>query len=318
MTIQPQMFNYNTQSVYKPFLNNNTYQNNVISQAQTQTPQVKTSVKKNGDILKDIIPIPIGGVFGGVGGKLFQLQKEKSIKKQCDELWNNILNFSETPRIKNFYNDSSIARSYTKLYVQADIISLASAGRFELPNCVLFEGKDELMRKKTMDFFRALSGANYTQIDIYQDDLLDTLGVLEKNYAKTKKWNLLYVKNMDDFINRNVVDGSVVESMKAIMCCCAQDFKTTLLFETKNSELLDEIALEPNRITGWYCTDKMKHLDEYISTVSKYLRLENLEYALKKKKTYIKWAGFGAAIGLGIALTHFFMKLKGGKDENKQ
>lgn len=318
MTIQPQMFNYNIQSVYRPFLNSNTHLNNTISQAQTHSSQAKPPVRKAGGIIKDIIPVPIGGLFGCIGGKLFQLQQEKSIKKQCDELRNNILNFSETPRIKNFYNDSSIARSYTKLYVQADAISLASAGRFELPNCVLFEGKDELMRKKAMDFFRALSRANYTQMDIYQDDLLDTLGVLEKNYAKTKKWNLLYVKNMDDFINRNVVDGSVVESMKAIMCCCAQDFKTTLLFETKNSELLDEIALEPNRITGWYCTDKMKHLDEYISTVSKYLRLENLEYALKKNKTYIKWAGFGAAIGLGIALTHFFMKLKGGKDENKQ
>ena len=318
MTIQPQMFNYNIQSVYRPFLNSNTHLNNAISQAQTHSSQAKPPVRKAGGIIKDIIPVPIGGLFGCIGGKLFQLQQEKSIKKQCDELRNNILNFSETPRIKNFYNDSSIARSYTKLYVQADIISLASAGRFELPNCVLFEGKDELMRKKAMDFFRALSRANYTQMDIYQDDLLDTLGVLEKNYAKTKKWNLLYVKNMDDFINRNVVDGSVVESMKAIMCCCAQDFKTTLLFETKNSELLDEIALEPNRITGWYCTDKMKHLDEYISTVSEYLRLENLEYALKKNKTYIKWAGFGAAIGLGIALTHFFMKLKGGKDENKQ
>ena len=318
MTIQPQMFNYNIQSVYRPFLNSNTHLNNAISQAQTHSSQAKPPVRKAGGIIKDIIPVSIGGLFGCIGGKLFQLQQEKSIKKQCDELRNNILNFSETPRIKNFYNDSSIARSYTKLYVQADAISLASAGRFELPNCVLFEGKDELMRKKAMDFFRALSRANYTQMDIYQDDLLDTLGVLEKNYAKTKKWNLLYVKNMDDFINRNVVDGSVVESMKAIMCCCAQDFKTTLLFETKNSELLDEIALEPNRITGWYCTDKMKHLDEYISTVSEYLRLENLEYALKKNKTYIKWAGFGAAIGLGIALTHFFMKLKGGKDENKQ
>lgn len=318
MTIQPQMFNYNIQSVYRPFLNSNTHLNNAISQAQTHSSQAKPPVRKAGGIIKDIIPVPIGGLFGCISGKLFQLQQEKSIKKQCDELRNNILNFSETPRIKNFYNDSSIARSYTKLYVQADAISLASAGRFELPNCVLFEGKNELMRKKAMDFFRALSRANYTQMDIYQDDLLDTLGVLEKNYAKTKKWNLLYVKNMDDFINRNVVDGSVVESMKAIMCCCAQDFKTTLLFETKNSELLDEIALEPNRITGWYCTDKMKHLDEYISTVSEYLRLENLEYALKKNKTYIKWAGFGAAIGLGIALTHFFMKLKGGKDENKQ
>lgn len=318
MTIQPQVFNYNTQSVYKPFLNSNAYSNNAISQAQTQVSQAKTPAKKNGGILKDIIPTPIGGLFGGIGGKLFQVQKEKGIKKQTDELRNIVLNFSEIPRIKNFYDDAGIARSYTKLYAQADAISLAPTGKFELPNCLLFEGADVLVRKKTMDFFRALSGANYTQIDFYQDNLLDTLDALEKNYAKTKKWNLLYVKNMDDSINRNIVDGSVVESMKAIMCCCAQDFKTTLLFETKNSELLDEIALEPNRITGRYCTDKMKHLDEYISTVSEYLRLENLEYALKKKKTYIKGAGIGATVGLGVALAHFFIKLKGGKDENKQ
>ena len=92
------------------------------------------------------------------------------------------------------------------------------------------------------------ANVNSRKIDIFEDDLLDTLDSAEKNYQNTGRWNLIYVKNMDKAINPNVSDMSVIESMKAVMTLTAQDYHTTLIFCACDPQQLDEISIEPNRV----------------------------------------------------------------------
>lgn len=208
------------------------------------------------------------------------------------------------------------------MLAQAQLIDFAKYKNYEKLNCILLEGQEQAASDKIITFLKNISCANYSEIDVKQQNLLDTLEKLEKTYQKTGVWNLLHAKNMDELINTEISDRSVIESMKAIMTSVAQDYKTTIVFDTKNSKVLDEIALDPNRIDGHYYVDKMKHLDEFFSKVCDFYATPNTQ-EIAKKKLCLKGAGIGALIGAGALLLHVFIKkndikLKGDKNENKQ
>ena len=130
-----------------------------------------------------------------------------------------------------------------------DLIQAQKEGfQVEIPNCVMFVNKDDNISEQFINWAMREANVNSRKIDIFEDDLLDTLDSAEKNYQNTGRWNLIYVKNMDKAINPNVSDMSVIESMKAIMTLTAQDYHTTLIFCACDPQQLDEISIEPNRV----------------------------------------------------------------------
>lgn len=99
-----------------------------------------------------------------------------------------------------------------------DLIQAQKEGfQVEIPNCVMFVNKDDNISEQFINWAIREANVNSRKIDIFEDDLLDTLDSAEKNYQNTGRWNLIYVKNMDKAINPNVSDMSVIESMKAVM-----------------------------------------------------------------------------------------------------
>ena len=130
-----------------------------------------------------------------------------------------------------------------------DLIQAQKEGfQVEIPNCVMFVNKDDNISEQFINWAIREANVNSRKIDIFEDDLLDTLDSAEKNYQNTGRWNLIYVKNMDKAINPNVSDMSVIESMKAVMTLTAQDYHTTLIFCACDPQQLDEISIEPNRV----------------------------------------------------------------------
>lgn len=130
-----------------------------------------------------------------------------------------------------------------------DLIQAQKEGfQVEIPNCAMFVNKDDNISEQFINWAMREANVNSRKIDIFEDDLLDTLDSAEKNYQNTGRWNLIYVKNMDKAINPNVSDMSVIESMKAIMTLTAQDYHTTLIFCACDPQQLDEISIEPNRV----------------------------------------------------------------------
>ena len=116
-----------------------------------------------------------------------------------------------------------------------------------IPNCIMISHKDPDVNNILVNSIEDLVNADYKTIDISQ--LSTKLDEAEENYQKTRNWNVLRVNNLEDRINPEKSLNKVISSMKNIMTSTAEDYHSTLLFTTLQPEKLDEIALQPHRVT---------------------------------------------------------------------
>ena len=122
----------------------------------------------------------------------------------------------------------------------------------EIPNVIMIHDSQGNVADELVNYTRTNSDVLFERVkgadnSIMQKELYEKLQTGQANYEKTKIRTLLEVENMGKMISKDA-PFSLTEWMKDIMTSCAEEFKTTLIFKTKDTSGYVSEALEPHRI----------------------------------------------------------------------
>ena len=261
---------------------------------QTQQPQVKNkTIDKGLTYLSYGVLVPASGFVGGkVANKQYQKNKQALsdlVSKQGHEpLDNKCFNFRD--RVMATFSDL--------------VLNEKEGHPVDMPNCLLVVGDDPKYCERIIDWIGKTSNADYKTIK-NGDDILSHLEQYEENYQKTKNRTLLHVKDMESLIDHHKSEDWVVESMKDIMSAAAEDYHTTIIFQTQDPSKLDSIALQPHRVKKQFNINDIPEkklletegkINEYMNNFSK---LEN--FPKTKNKKILTGVGIGILVGSAVA-----------------
>ena len=286
--------------------------------------RIKNSPAK--DVFVSCASIGAGGILGNQISQKIIKKNEASINLKLDEIkqqLNEFLSKSTQENAagavsKNPYKDMTLLMDKTLFSKENPYV--------EMPNCLLFLGQDKAKTKGIMDWFIHANQQRYLSFDMMNniDNFADFLEENEKQYQKTKIWNFVYAKDLDKLISTDS-DKSDIAMMKSVMCRCADDFHTTLLFQTKDLKTLDDTAIESYRVSRCFDTDNMPDFSEYKSMINKFnTLLDELRNIVKnKKQILLKGTSIGILAGILASITAIFtvrkfMQNKENNNENKQ
>ena len=261
---------------------------------QSQQPQVKNkTIDKGLTYLSYGVLVPASGFVGGkVANKQYQKNKQALsdlVSKQGHEpLDNKCFNFRD--RVMATFSDL--------------VLNEKEGHPVDMPNCLLVVGDDPKYCERIIDWIGKTSNADYKTIK-NGDDILSHLEQYEENYQKTKNRTLLHVKDMESLIDHHKSEDWVVESMKDIMSAAAEDYHTTIIFQTQDPSKLDSIALQPHRVKKKFNINDIPEktfletegkINEYMNNFSK---LEN--FPKTKNKKILTGVGIGILVGSAVA-----------------
>ena len=237
--------------------------------------------------------VPASGFVGGkVANKQYQKNKQALsdlVSKQGHEpLDNKCFNFRD--RVMATFSDL--------------VLNEKEGHPVDMPNCLLVVGDDPKYCERIIDWIGKTSNADYKTIK-NGDDILSHLEQYEENYQKTKNRTLLHVKDMESLIDHHKSEDWVVESMKDIMSAAAEDYHTTIIFQTQDPSKLDSIALQPHRVRKKFNINdipekKLLETDREINEYAKNLaKLEN--FPKTKNKKILTGVGIGMLVGTAVA-----------------
>ncbi len=261
---------------------------------QPQQPQVKNkTIDKGLTYLSYGVLVPASGFVGGkVANKQYQKNKQALsdlVSKQGHEpLDNKCFNFRD--RVMATFSDL--------------VLNEKEGHPVDMPNCLLVVGDDPKYCERIIDWIGKTSNADYKTIK-NGDDILSHLEQYEENYQKTKNRTLLHVKDMESLIDHHKSEDWVVESMKDIMSAAAEDYHTTIIFQTQDPSKLDSIALQPHRVRKKFNINdipekKLLETDREINEYAKNLaKLEN--FPKTKNKKILTGVGIGMLVGTAVA-----------------
>ena len=261
---------------------------------QPQQPQVKNkTIDKGLTYLSYGVLVPASGFVGGkVANKQYQKNKQALsdlVSKQGHEpLDNKCFNFRD--RVMATFSDL--------------VLNEKEGHPVDMPNCLLVVGDDPKYCERIIDWIGKTSNADYKTIK-NGDDILSHLEQYEENYQKTKNRTLLHVKDMESLIDHHKSEDWVVESMKDIMSAAAEDYHTTIIFQTQDPSKLDSIALQPHRVRKKFNINdipekKLLETDREINEYAKNLaKLEN--FPKTKNKKILTGVGIGILVGSAVA-----------------
>ena len=261
---------------------------------QPQQPQVKNkTIDKSLTYLSYGVLVPASGFVGGkVANKQYQKNKQALsdlVSKQGHEpLDNKCFNFRD--RVMATFSDL--------------VLNEKEGHPVDMPNCLLVVGDDPKYCERIIDWIGKTSNADYKTIK-NGDDILSHLEQYEENYQKTKNRTLLHVKDMESLIDHHKSEDWVVESMKDIMSAAAEDYHTTIIFQTQDPSKLDSIALQPHRVRKKFNINdipekKLLETDREINEYAKNLaKLEN--FPKTKNKKILTGVGIGMLVGTAVA-----------------
>lgn len=131
----------------------------------------------------------------------------------------------------------------------------------EIPNVIMLEDRIGDMGDTLSEYARKNSNTyhdivNPNLVENMQKDLYTRLKAGKQNFDTTGIRTLLEVKDMGNLISKNA-PFSLTEWMKDIMTCCAEEFKSTLIFKTFDSSKYVSETMEPHRI-GLKIINKIK------------------------------------------------------------
>ena len=159
-------------------------------------------------------------------------------------------------KLKNEYNEffmKNIHSETSKLNYFACYIEQEKQGKLvELPNCIMIQDPADIVGDEMIKMAKDLSDTNCEKI-VYknnqetQKELYETLNKCKANFDKTGKRSLLEVEGFENLILKEA-PFSLTEWMKDIMNCCADEFRTTIIFKTKDSSKLVSETMEPHRV----------------------------------------------------------------------
>lgn len=261
---------------------------------QPQQPQVKNkTIDKSLTYLSYGVLVPASGFVGGkVANKQYQKNKQALsdlVSKQGHEpLDDKCFNFRD-----------KVMATFSDL-----VLNEKEGHPVDMPNCLLVVGDDPKYCERMIDWIGKTSNADYKTIK-NGDDILSHLEQYEENYQKTKNRTLLHVKDMESLIDHSKVKDRTVESMKDIMSAAAEDYHTTIIFQTQDPSKLDSIALQPHRVKKKFNINdipekKLLETDREINEYAKNLaKLEN--FPKTKNKKILTGVGIGMLVGTAVA-----------------
>ena len=261
---------------------------------QPQQPQVKNkTIDKGLTYLSYGVLVPASGFVGGkVANKQYQKNKQALsdlVSKQGHEpLDDKCFNFRD-----------KVMATFSDL-----VLNEKEGHPVDMPNCLLVVGDDPKYCERMIDWIGKTSNADYKTIK-NGDNILAHLEQYEENYQKTKNRTLLHVKDMESLIDHHKSEDWVVESMKDIMSAAAEDYHTTIIFQTQDPSKLDSIALQPHRVRKKFNINdipekKLLETDREINEYAKNLaKLEN--FPKTKNKKILTGVGIGILVGSAVA-----------------
>ena len=261
---------------------------------QSQQPQVKNkTIDKSLTYLSYGVLVPASGFVGGkVANKQYQKNKQALsdlVSKQGHEpLDDKCFNFRD-----------KVLETFSNL-----VLNEKEGHPVDMPNCLLVVGDDSKYCERMIDWIGKTSNADYKTIE-KGDDILSHLEQNEENYQKTRNRTLLHVKDMESLIDHSKVKDRTVESMKDIMSAAAEDYHTTIIFQTQDPSKLDSIALQPHRVKKKFNINdipekKLLETDRKINEYAKNLaKLEN--FPKTKNKKILTGVGIGILVGSVVA-----------------
>ena len=261
---------------------------------QPQQPQVKNkTIDKSLTYLSYGVLVPASGFVGGkVANKQYQKNKQALsdlvTKQRHEPLDDKCFNFRD-----------KVMATFSDL-----VLNEKEGHPVDMPNCLLVVGDDPKYCERMIDWIGKTSNADYKTIK-NGDDILSHLEQYEENYQKTKNRTLLHVKDMESLIDHHKSEDWVVESMKDIMSAAAEDYHTTIIFQTQDPSKLDSIALQPHRVRKKFNINdipekKLLETDREINEYAKNLaKLEN--FPKTKNKKILTGVGIGMLVGTAVA-----------------
>ena len=261
---------------------------------QPQQPQVKNkTIDKSLTYLSYGVLVPASGFVGGkVANKQYQKNKQALsdlvTKQRHEPLDDKCFNFRD-----------KVMATFSDL-----VLNEKEGHPVDMPNCLLVVGDDPKYCERIIDWIGKTSNADYKTIK-NGDDILSHLEQYEENYQKTKNRTLLHVKDMESLIDHHKSEDWVVESMKDIMSAAAEDYHTTIIFQTQDPSKLDSIALQPHRVKKKFNINdipekKLLETDREINEYAKNLaKLEN--FPKTKNKKILTGVGIGMLVGTAVA-----------------
>ena len=261
---------------------------------QSQQPQVKNkTIDKSLTYLSYGVLVPASGFVGGkVANKQYQKNKQALsdlVSKQgLEPLDDKCFNFRD-----------KVMATFSDL-----VLNEKEGHPVDMPNCLLVVGDDPKYCERMIDWIGKTSNADYKTIK-NGDNILAHLEQYEENYQKTKNRTLLHVKDMESLIDHHKSEDWVVESMKDIMSAAAEDYHTTIIFQTQDPSKLDSIALQPHRVRKKFNINdipekKLLETDREINEYAKNLaKLEN--FPKTKNKKILTGVGIGMLVGSAVA-----------------
>ncbi len=250
----------------------NKIQNNQISYKSQPSPKEKIS--DNWTYLTGLITLPVGGYLGWKNcrdkfekeHKLLLGEKEQETIKSMDlvpesevclKKQNALLEKlkelePERKRILEELDDMSIPESKLRYNLQTScsdkILRFKEGFPTEMPNCIMLVGESSDFGLSLYDWLCTQSKSQHTIIE--GNTIKNLTEYMEKNQKPIKgKWNLVFAKNLDHYINIQKATSKEIAAMKDLMSNCAEDSATTIIFQTKDPSQLDSITIQPHRVS---------------------------------------------------------------------
>ena len=126
-----------------------------------------------------------------------------------------------------------------------------------VPNCVMFFGSDKKTLSRLVEWTSWNVNASFATVkhlenqdpNITLSQIGQALESAEQNYQHNGQRTVLYVDGYDRLLNHKETPDDVIEALKDVMSCSAEDYHTTLIFTTNDTSKLDKIALQPHRVS---------------------------------------------------------------------
>jgi hypothetical protein len=100
--------------------------------------------------------------------------------------------------------------------------------------------------------------SNCNFVEINEDDrLMMQLREAGAKHRETGNRTLIHVKGFEQLLHPEITAADKIESLKSIMCRTAEDYHSTIIFNAKNPSKLDQIALQPHRVTKFDIPQKL-------------------------------------------------------------
>lgn len=230
--------------------------------------------------------------IGSIGGYLVYSNKQKDFMQKLKNSEDNISNSN----IINFID--KVQSSF------ADLITREKEGRkASFPNCIMLVGEDKELNNKIIKLTGKNCKAKFEELNS-NNGIIQKLRESGSLYRDSAKRTLLHIKNLSTLLNPKESSSDIIESLKSVMSSCAENYGSTLIFNSTDPEKLDKIAIEPHRV---------KRIDVNINN-NDFVRFENnldKTYMLKQKLTKLsKSSSIAKGTALGLLTGILFLLIK--------